>query len=738
MSIHRPFSRHLFTLNGNTATSGGSNNLGKGQFAIVNKTKATANGAQIVGSFAGLSDKTTYELRVGKTPVASTRTAQNSKPYASHPFKLKDVRNVSVTAPKTTVQRFDDIIVGYDGINEDTALTFEEGISTVLDVILKGDQIGFLTGDTEYRFKIHFGKEVGETDQQVIRRVVERLKDEKLPEGIPLSEVINVSIVDDTTLALTGVPYVFSTLTLNDLGGSNEQGNIQAQYPAYKVEQTDRTGVSSEYTILHPQSVTLPAYVQSLAAQIKGCEDCAAGYTEIPAGVVYSVQIEDDGVDLTTTVDDLPGFVAGSVRKTGQKNGVGTYSIVLDNELTDAEITTYVTTAGVKTTAKITLLGDVTALCANATTTTVAWVAGEVCYASSERYSIQLKDDNCDGSRLAELQAAYPNLVIEEGNPAGAGTQAVTLTGTSGTANINIGGVNYLATFATNLTTTAANFVTAHGAAITTATGATVTANTGVLTVSDAEDLPNISVANVSGNLSGTVAAADFAASAGGCQRVYNTTVITNIVCDECSPMFVEGFTSEAPADFDFIPWQKVEAGSDPDALMGIRLTGKPFILSPEEYLYDEMPFYETSVEIKVAGGYVEEPNWSFEPVYSDIFAVKVLDRKQDRDHLGAQLKFQEDMSRTYFDGTQRHRGNNVAKALLGEESVLENRTQYVAYLVEVGDNGYSQGLGRTSDTAITYTLWAPVGRHFALENLVNSLASAAGLNAVKAFGNNL
>lgn len=42
----------------------------------------------------------------------------------------------------------------------------------------------------------------------------------------------------------------------------------------------------------------------------------------------------------------------------------------------------------------------------------------------------------------------------------------VTITGTSGTANVAVNGVNYLATFDTDLATTAANFVTAHAAAL--------------------------------------------------------------------------------------------------------------------------------------------------------------------------------------------------------------------------------------------------------------------------------
>lgn len=91
-----------------------------------------------------------------------------------------------------------------------------------------------------------------------------------------------------------------------------------------------------------------------------------------------------------------------------------------------------------------------------------------------------------------------------------ANVRTATLTGTSGTCNVVINGVNYLATFATNLTTTAANFVTAHAATIlarhgrvaVTSSGAAITVTSGVpgqavtVTVSAA----------LTGDLTGTVA----------------------------------------------------------------------------------------------------------------------------------------------------------------------------------------------------------------------------------------
>lgn len=732
---HSPISRPLFTLDGSVRTTGGAKNLAKGQFTIVNSGKAGANGAVVVGDFQGLPDNTVYEMRLGKSPLPENRTAINRKPYSSQLFTIKDVVDIKANAPKHFKQEFDDLLVGYDGINEDTAIQLEEDQTTVLDIELSGDHVGFLTGNKKHIVKIHFGKSEGETDEQVIERAVEVLKYQTLPGDVPVSELIDVKVINSENLPLDGTAYVFSELTLIDSGDSNAFAKVQAQYPNYKVTQKARSGSASVYTIMHPSTVSLTAFNQIVTdAFMKDCDDCPAGYEELEGGVVYSVKIEDDGTDLTTTVDNLPGFVTGSVVKHGNEGGIGIYTVVLDNELTDAEIATYVGTAGAQATAQIRLVGDLKEVCYDTTTTTVAWVAGDTCYASVETYTIQLKDNDCGESRLAELQAAYPNLTIEAGAATGEASQALTLTGTSGTANVNVGGTDYLATFATSLTVTATNFVTAHAADILEATGLVVTANGAVLTFSgDGEGFPAISIANATTNLAGTVAAIDYVtvATLGGCQRVYSTQVITDVVCDECDPMFIEQFVSEAPQAYDFTEWEKVEAESSETALMGIRITGKPFIFYPDEASRDQVPFYETSTRIRVAGGYIEEQNLSFQPIYGEIFNVKRLSRAQDRDNLGAHLMQWEDMSRTYFDGTSRHKDNQYAKKVFGEETVLKWDQQYVSYDILIHDSKYSQRAGGTSNMGMSYIVYAPLGKHYDLEAYVNSLAARAGLDAV-------
>lgn len=80
------------------------------------------------------------------------------------------------------------------------------------------------------------------------------------------------------------------------------------------------------------------------------------------------------------------------------------------------------------------------------------------------------------------------------------GIADVTLEGTDGTANVVVDGVNYLATFNTDLETTTGNFVTAHAAALL-ALGVTVTS---VGTILRFEGAGSLAIVNATLTLTGS------------------------------------------------------------------------------------------------------------------------------------------------------------------------------------------------------------------------------------------
>jgi len=644
---HSAMSRHMFTLNGNVLENGGAKNIAKGQFTIVKSNVATAAGATVVatGDFAALPASQVLEMRLGKHRVPDVRTASNSKAYASETFKLGNIVDIKKISPKFTKRKFDELVVGYDGINDISAINLEEGQHAVLDILLKGDHVGFIANSSSYPIKFHFGREVGETNQESIKRAVKALNAMTLTNNVSIQEVVDISVIDSTNLALTGVAYTFQTLTVVDNGDSNDLANVQAQYPTYNVTLASRDGLSSTYTILAPDATVLADYdYVTISAVDANCDE-------------------------------------------------------------EAETTP--------------------------TTVSTAWIAGKTCYATVENYKIQLPDGDCTASRAAELNAYYDGLTIVAGAPTGEASANVTLAGTSGTANVNIAGVDYLATFNTDLATTASDFVTAHASAILLASGAVITAVGDDIVVTDnAVGFPAILVEGITGDLDATVGAIVYAVSSatGACQGVYSTQVLTNIVCDECDPIFLKQFESEAPADFDFSSWELVAGVADANAKMGIKIKGRAFDFTPTDISRDQIPFFETSTKVEVSGGYVMEVNQSFQDQYTDMFSVVRTSRAQDRDNLGGHLMQLEDASRAYFDGEVRHRDNMYARQVLGEESVLDFKKQYFQYAITIHDSKYSQGVGRTSDMGTTYNVWAELGKQAPMEAYMSAIATKVGM----------
>ena len=370
------------------------------------------------------------------------------------------------------------------------------------------------------------------------------------------------------------------------------------------------------------------------------------------------------------------------------------------------------------------------------TTSTVstAWVAGDTCTAIQKNFKIQLADDDCGNDKLEKLQAFYPELdiLVETATQ----SQDLTLTGTSGTANVNVAGVDYLATFASNLTTTASNFVTAHAAALL-LRGITVTANAGVLTfIASTNIFPIITITNATLTLAGTLEAVESVgeATAGACQTVYVTKVFTDVVCEECSPLLRDLFVAEAPSPFEFVSWTEEAPVYSEDALMGIRVQGKYNIMAGSEEYRDEIPFIYSSTRISIANEAPGTINEAYKSGTNGRFAVKGLSVASEPEGLGMDLRDLEERSRVYFTGVQRHAGNNYAKLTLGEESSLDALVPHVVYSVRVRANRFAQSWSGEVLENFHYMISAPVGRHTSLETLINALATAASLPNVSAY----
>ena len=134
-----------------------------------------------------------------------------------------------------------------------------------------------------------------------------------------------------------------------------------------------------------------------------------------------------------------------------------------------------------------------------------------------------IEDDFVSGAIPAAQKVDLNVVTTYQTTAAVAGAKTCTLTGTSGTCNVNINGTNYLATFATSLTVTAANFVTAYAATILAREGrAVVTSSGAVITVTMGVPGYNVLITstNATGDLDGSEATTVAA--------VKNTTLVTD------------------------------------------------------------------------------------------------------------------------------------------------------------------------------------------------------------------
>ena len=643
MASHKGWDRSLVVTS--VLKDGRSLNLSraKGQFGVVDMSSApTKDGLKVVSSFEGLPKDNKFQLRLGKAPINVNRS-QSDKAWASKTFKISDIVGLDVDAPKVDGIATDEFIIGYNGFDADSALSFNNGDNEELDIELYGKAMGILGYEkASVNFKIYFeAPNTGAfTNQEIVENAIETFKDITLIGGVPVTDYLEITPVNSESPAtVTGTDFAFYNLVLEDDGDYTALAKVQSQYNDFKVERSDRSDTESTYTLITTPGATIADYEKFKASKIKGCDACPAGYTEFEDGFVYNVLLEDDGADQTAAVEAIAADVtAGSAVKVAQLDGVGSYTVVVADELTEAEIAAFIAanpTATVELSAS-----DVSELCSPTALDTFSWVEGDSCTAIEETFTITLADDECGQNILAELQAAYPDL---------------------------------------NITVDSSN----------------------------------------------------------ACQTRYTTTVLSNIVCEECDAEFRDLFSAEAPEPYNLVEWEKAPKTYSATALMGIRIKAKEAILSGDEQFRDDLFFMATSTRVRVAGGYPTTVSESFNAGLNDRFAVKILSIGEEPENWGGDLREHEDISKRYFEGQgmSRHEGNNYGKFVLGEETNLDGTSPYVDYILTVQISSLAQSFSELKNETFYYHLYVQPGKHQDVEDVLNALASQAGVAPVQAYG---
>ena len=746
--LNRPMDRPFFVIGGAVKKTGGSHSLVKGQLALTDDTITSPEGVGIVASTAGKpKNRRDFRLRLGVNEKGVNRSLSNFS-ESTAPFSLSEVRELRVSYPERTELSVDEIIVGYDGFDPNTSFNFKRGDSYFRFTLeLEGGAIEWRGGDSDKEL-VSINVEIPRCDvfdnceecdecenvdcRAIVTEAIERLKRRQLTGGSTVADYVDITPVFSCGEEPELTPYQYFTLDVCDTGTDTALALVQAQFDA-PVVRISRKDATSTYQVLVPGADGTPDdYEQTIASIIKGCEDCPPGFDPEVGGFVYAFTINDGGEDESAVFAGLANYVADSVVKSGNSAGVGFYTALYSEKLSSAAIGALITA---EPTVTVNFIGEAADMCANDTVTEISWNAGAICNVTEESYSIVIPDTECGEDRLDELNAAFPNFTVTIAET-DQSSQAITLTGTSGTANVAIDGTDYLAAFETDLTTTANNFVTAHAATILAEHGLTVTADAGVLTfVGATEGFLNPTITNATGNLDGTVADAEVILDRRACQTKYVTSVVSNIVCEECDPIFKDYYVTEAPDNFNNIAWTKLNPSTftNGDCLCGIRIKGRPFYLNAEEALRDQINFKEDSVRVRASADYPEEIREGIGTLPKSTAAVKEISRFIPRTHLGGNLRDLENEGRAYFRDMH-YRNDYLGRLLTGTTSNIEDQLkQYVHYTLVVSHENFEGSFARQSSKAINYDVFVEVGRHQDVEDLLNNIAANAGVETVQA-----
>ena len=436
MGVHSSDNRYFIMPTGSVKTQGGRLELAEDQVGLFAINHVTSKGAKAIESFAGLNTKHEFfELSQGinkqKMFNSRSRIADNKK---SVPFKMNEVVKVGAYVPTNDSLQFDEYTVGYDGFTEGSSLTFRPGDNYQLQVNMFGKVPAWFNGGKTSKYSVSKSVVIPTGDftdpctdvdicasidcKENTLKLVEQFNEHIMPDGSPLHQYLEVSPILECTGTTPETTYekVFWELEYCGFGNDKELAKVQEQYPDYAIE---RDSLTKKFVVMLDEGETPePFEVRLESYGVYGCDECPDGWTEVAGGQVYSVKLEDDGEDLTADIQALPGAVAGTAEKTGQVLGAGYYMVVLDDKLTEAEIEAFVggtgePVVGAHPTAEIIYVGTKQAICENDTVTTEEWVETGTCTYVKRDYVITLVDD-CNGSKLEDLQAFYPELEITE------------------------------------------------------------------------------------------------------------------------------------------------------------------------------------------------------------------------------------------------------------------------------------------------------------------------------------
>jgi len=217
-----------------------------------------------------------------------------------------------------------------------------------------------------------------------------------------VSKVMTCSPAPDP---LTTIDYEKYCVTVCDSGRAEDLANVQNQYPTLKVTLKSRVGVLSTYEFTQLAIAGAPTNFSQSTTTLVDCGTCPAGFTTVPAGFAYVVEIDNTNADTNAgtqlTQVQTVWATATFAQKENFDHGTSTYYVISSAVLAiptgDARI--------------VKLIGAVPAKCTLTTPVTTAWVLCGDGYKVTRDLCLTVSNDPCvnNATQLAAIQAFYTN-----------------------------------------------------------------------------------------------------------------------------------------------------------------------------------------------------------------------------------------------------------------------------------------------------------------------------------------
>lgn len=424
---HQSYREVLVVNNPSLFTDGYSDDLAVGQLGIfsVDSTKDE----KALASFDFTVDKIIQLIQGTPETPGNSLGAIANQPKRTKPIKGKRILSWSGAKPGRGQNQI--VALGYDGFDTTKTLTARCEETRMVFIKLTGSPIdqAFHTEGKGYvrQYSVYSGccDDCGDDCATVAS---EALADDLINQ-VNTDPILSLGsrtgnkfytarkVKNEVEATADQVGTVFE-LVVTDEGNDEALGRVQSEYPGLVITRVARVGAQSTYQFVQNEEDDVPDdFTNEGAITISDCGDCPSGTTAVDSGFVYRVKRQDAGTAgaLTTLKSDY-GISASneSGSRLSYEFGQSTYVIVSAIEINSPVGTDVLQSFG--------LTRD---SCVVTDATTSSWGEAAVKNKFSKVYTITLHDNVCGVSRLAELQAAFPSLTIEEVAGSGDNEQCV-------------------------------------------------------------------------------------------------------------------------------------------------------------------------------------------------------------------------------------------------------------------------------------------------------------------------